>query len=79
MKSLLDRSNRRNLCRIIWPLLFLVLCVWARANIVENIKPYEFLWCMWVLSTVVGGIGVGWVGNDIWHTCVVCKDERTDK
>lgn len=67
MKDLLSRSNRANLMRLIAPLVVFVTVIWARVQVVENIHPFEPLWCLWVFCTWISGAAFGAMAMDVWH------------
>ena len=48
-------------------LFFWCLAVLIRSTISENIHPWQFHWCMWVLSTSFTSGMIGWGLCLIWQ------------
>lgn len=62
------KEFRSDLVRLLAPLIVCGGVVWAPVNIVENIRPWEPLWCLWVSTTFVCGACFGAVAMDVWRS-----------
>lgn len=68
MRALFGRRNRSNLIRLFAPLVVFVTVVWARAEVVVNIHPWQPLWVLWVLATWIAGAAFGAMAMDVWRS-----------
>lgn len=46
--------------RIIGLVIALAVVVYLRSQVIENIHPWEWLWMLWVGSTVAVSVCLGW-------------------
>ena len=52
--------------------------VYVRSTVVENIKPWEAAWFLWVLSTSLVSFCLGWVCYEVMHNHKHHKGEKND-